>query len=323
MTQIVSGNIATGNNTPTGAKMKVAVDNPYISKDEFIASFEASGLGLSAASPQYASGELDRKILQASAWINRYCGRWFDTQTIDEQKTSFTVRPYNPQLVTVVLKNRPYSKINSIYIQVLKWFIQVDVSATGYLQDFYDKGFYKIVPLLSSAGTGAGSPIPAAILDHVPLGVLWTNYTFGFGTPLTGQALAQVGGTKQYQAPVGNGLWAPDQPTLIYDNATLVASSNYTIDHPNGMVTFISSYTPNGAITADFTTNESMPFEIKEAAVLLTSHLIGQATQNPIGAQSMGIQTFNINFGEKSKVLDRVHELLDAYVNKMPTFLGL
>lgn len=323
MTQIISGNIATGNNTPTGARMRVAVDNPYVSKDEFVGSFEASGLGINANSPQYSSGELDRKILQASAWINRFCGRWFDTQTIDEQKTSFTVRPYNPQLVTVVLKNRPYSKVNSIYIQVLKWFIQVDVSATGYLQDFYDKGFYKIVPLLSSAGTGAGSPIPAAILDRIPLGVLWTNYTFGFGTPLTAQTLTNISTTKQYQAPLGNRLWAPDQTLNVYDTGVLVAPANYTVDYPNGMVTFISTYTVNGAITADFTTNESVPFDIKQACILLTSHLIGQAVQNPLGAQSLGIQTFNINFGDKSKVLDRVEELLGPYVDKMPVFLGL
>lgn len=323
MTQIISGNINVGNNTPTGAKMKIAVDNPYVSKDEFIGSFEATGLGLSVTSPQYQSGELDRKILQASAWINRFCGRWFDTQTIDEQKTSFQVRPYNPQLVTVILKNRPYSKINSIYIQVLKWFIQIDISATGYLQDFYASGFYKIVPLLSSAGTGVGSPIPAAILDRIPLGVLWTNYTFGFGTPLTAQTLMNVSGTKQYQAPLGNRLWAPDQTFSVYDGASLVAPANYTVDYPNGMVTFISTYTVNGAVTTDFTTNESMPFEIKEAAILLTAHLIGQAVNNPIGADSMSIQTFNISFGEKSKVYKRVQELLDPYVNKFPLFLGL
>lgn len=324
MTQIISGNIDTGNNTPTGAKMKIAVDNPYITKDEYVASFEAMGLGITKDSPQYASGELDRKILQASAWINRYCGRWFDTQTIDEQKTSFTVRPYNPQLVTVVLRNRPYSRINSIYIQVLKWFIQVDISATGYLQDFYAEGFYKIVPLLSSAGTGVGSPIPAAIIDHIPLGVLWTNYTFGFGTLLTSQILTQVGTTKQYQAPLGNGLWAPDQTLNVYDNGVLKTKiTDYTVDFPNGMITFVSTYTPVGPITADFTTNESLPFEIKEAATLLTSHLIGQATQNPLGVQSLTMQTLSINFGDKSKVRERVEELLDAYVNKMPTFLGL
>lgn len=323
MTQILSGNINTGNNTPTGAKMKVAVDNPYVSKDEFIGSFEAVGLGITKDSPQYISGELDRKLLQASAYVNRYCGRWFDTQTIDEQKTSFTVRPYNPQLVTNVLKNRPYTKINSIYIQVLKWFIQVDISQTGYLQDFYASGYYKIVPLLSSAGTGVGSPIPAAILDHVPLGVLWTNYTFGFGTPLTAQTLMIIGESKQFQAPIGNRLFAPDQTLNVYDNGVLVAPANYTVDYPNGMITFISAYTVNGDITADFTTNESIPFEIKEATILMAMHLIGQATQNPIGAASLGIQTFNINFGNKSKVKERFEELLDAYVNKMPLFLGL
>lgn len=323
MTQIISGQINTGTNTPTGTKMKIAVDNPYITKDEFVQSFEALGLGISATSPQYSSGELDRKILQASAWINRFCGRWFDTQTIDEQKTAFTVRPYNPQLVTVVLRNRPYTRINSIYIQVLQWFIQVIVNGPGsYLQDFYPDGFYKIVPLLSSAGTGVGSPIPAAILDHVPLGVLWTNYTFGYGTVLTSQTLTAVNSSPiVFQAPFGNGLWAPDQPTNIYANGIPQPSSAYTIDYPNGIVTFLS--TPAGPITADFTTNESLPFEIKEACILLTAHMIGQATQNPIGAQGMGIQTYNVNFGPESLVYKRVKTLLEPYTDIGLHVLGL
>lgn len=323
MTTLQSGHIQTGSNTPTGAPMQVAVDNPYVSKDEFVNSFEASGIGITVDSPQYLTGELDRKILQASAWINRHCRRWFDTQTIDEQKTGFQVRPYNPQLVTVVLANSPYIVINSIYIQVLKWFIQVDVSATGYLQDFYDKGYYKIVPLLSSAGTGVGSPIPAAILDRVPLGVLWTNYTFGYGTPLTAQTLTVIGTTKQYQAPIGNRLWAPSQTFHVYGNGVLIAPTNYTVDYPNGMVTFASAYSVTVPITCDFTTNESIPLDIKEATILLTTHLIGQATQNPVGAKSFTIQTFSINFGDKSNVKTRVEELLQPYTKQQPILIGI
>lgn len=322
MTTLQSGHIQTGNNTPTGANMKVAVDNPYISKDEFIQTFEAEGLGITKDAPQYQNGELERKILQASGWVNRHCRRWFDMQTIDETKTGFQVRPYNPQLVTNVLNNRPYSKINSIYIQVLQWFIQVDTGPTGYLQDFYDKGFYKIVPMLSSAGTGIGTPIPAAILDRVSLGILWTNYTFGFGTPLTGQTLTKIDELKRFQAPLGNQIWAPDQTKNVYDNGILVATDQYTIDHPNGIVSFIDAYTVVGDITADFTTNDSVPFDIKEACVLLTAHLIGQAKQNPVGAQSMGIQTFNITFGDKSNVEKRAKEILDPYVNKQPMIIG-
>lgn len=324
MADVQSGWIQTGSNTPTGQPMKVAVDNPYITKDEFIQSFEAQGLGITENSPQYSSGELDRVILRASASINRYCGRWFDTQTIDEQKTAFTVRPFNPQLVTVVLKNRPYTKINSAYIQVLQWFIQIIVDGPGsYLQDFYDQGFYKIVPLLSTAGTGVGSPIPAAIIDHVPLGVLWTNYTFGFGKPFTAQTLTKIGETKQYQADFNQRLWAPDQTLNIYDFGTLVPSSNYFLDKPNGMVTFNSAYTVNGAITADFTTNMSMPFEIKEACLLWVAHIIGQAQQNPLGATGLGIQTFNITFGAKSAVKARIDELLAPYSQQLPRFMGL
>ena len=325
MTQpVISGQINTGSNTPTGAKMKVAVDNPYVTKDEFVATFEAIGIGISATSPQYQNGELDRKLLQASAYVNRFCNRWFDTQTIDEQKSGFRVRPYNPKLVTVVLKNRPYSVINSIYIQVLKWFIPVLATGPGsYLQDFYDKGFYKIVPLLSTAGTGVGSPIPAAILDKVPLGILWTNYTFGYGTPLTAQTLTQIAKSQEYQAPLGNRLWAPDQTLNVYDNGVLkVLNTDYTLDQPNGIVKFVSSYVVVGPVTADFTTNESIPFDIKLAVILVATHLIGQAQQNPLGAQTMAIQTFNINFGD-SKVEKRFKDLLEPYVDKMPIFLGI
>jgi hypothetical protein len=324
--RIISGAINTGNNTPTGAKMKIAVDNPYITKDDFIRSFEAQGLGITQNSPQYQNGVLDELLLECSAAVNRYCGRWFDTQTIDEQKTSFTVKPYNPQLVTVILKNRPYSKINSAYIQVLEWFIQIIVSGPdSYLQDFYDGGFYKIVPLLSTAGTGVGSPIPAAILDHVPLGILWTNYTFGYGTVLTAETLTVIAETKQYQADLGRRLMAPDQVINIYDSGILVSPSNYTIDYANAMVTFISAYTPNGAITADYTSNESVPFDIKKAVILYAAHLAGQALQNPLGAASLGIQTYTINFGNNSKVEERFKKLLEPYVDIMSTvaFLGL
>jgi hypothetical protein len=322
MTTLRSGNIPTGTNTPSGALMKVAVDNPYVTRDELVASFEAQGLGIDANIPQYSSGELDRKILQASAWINRHCRRWFDTQTIDETKTGIQIRPFNPQMVSVVLMNRPYSKINSIYLQVLKWFIQVDVGASGYLQDFPDKGFYRIVPMLSSAGTGVGSPMPAMIADRTHIAVLWTNYTFGYGTPLTGETLIQIGNTHQYQAVLGNRLWAPDQTLNVYDGTTLLAlTTGYSVDFPNGMVTLVA--TPAGAVTADFTTNESIPAEIKEACILLTCHLIGQAGQNPIGADSMGIQTFNISFGKDSKVEERAKKLLEPYVSRMPTLIGI
>lgn len=301
--------------------MQVAVDNPYVTKDEFIASFEGQGLGITADSVQYSSGELDRKLLQASAWVNRYCRRWFDTQTIDETTTGFQVRPYNPQLVSVIMKNRPYSKINSLYIQVLQWFIQIQTGPNSYLQDFYDKGFARIVPLLSSAGTGLGTPIPAAILDRVPLGVLWNNYTFGYGTVLTSQVLANIPQTKQYQAPLGNRLWAPSQTLNIYDGGVLVSPAGYSVDYPNGMVTF-GTHTPLAAITADFTTNESVPFDIKNATILAACHLIGQATANPFGATSQNIQTFAINFGDKSGVQKRFEELLEPYADRTPIILG-
>jgi len=324
METIQSGYFATPTSTPTGQRKKIAVDNPYITKDDYVNSVEASGLQITNSHQLYTSGELDKIILRASAWINRFCRRYFDTQIIDETKTNFWVRPYNPQLVTVVLANLPYQKINSVYIQVLKWFIQVDTSSpAAYLQDFPDYGYYKIVPLLSSAGTGVGTPIPAAILDRVPLGVLWTNYTFGYGTLLTGQVLTEVPPATvhtTFQVDLGNRLWSKDMTLNVYVDTVLKAPADYTVDYPNGIVTFKATIGASHTVTADFTTNESVPFDIKEACLLLATHMIGQAQQNPLGAASFDIQTYNISFGDKSKVYERVEQLLEPYVRNMPYF---
>lgn len=321
-TPIVAGYINTGNNTPNGTPMQVAVDNPYLEKEEFINGYISKGLGLTKNSSQYANGELESILLQASSVVNRYCGRYFDTQTIDETKTQFSVRPYNPQLVTVVLQNRPYSVINSINIQVLKWFIPViTTGANSYLQDFYDKGFYKIVPMLSSAGTGLGSPIPSEIIDRQPLGVLWTNYTFGYGQPITNQTLDQVDDTFGYQAPISNRLWAPSQPTTIYDDTVPVDPSNYSIDYPNGRVNFINTYSVTGPVTADFITNESIPLDIRQACALVASWLIGQATENPLGVDSLTIQTYSVTFGTDNKTEKRFKELLAPYSQQLPRFI--
>ena len=310
--------------SPTGAPLAAAVDNPYITKDDFIQSFEAQGLGLSTANmdgtftintPAYINGQLDLYLMRASAWANRHCRRWFDTQTIDETKTRFSVRPYNPQLVTVVQMNTPTLAVNSIWIQVLNWYIQVDVTHSGYLQIFPDKGFYKIVPLLSTAGTGLGSPIPAAILDRVPLGVLWTNYTFGYGTIQTNAPLTQIGQTSQYQIKQGYRLWAPSQGITVSDGLGVVATTKYTVDYPNGMVTFVA-YTPTGSVTVSCTSNESIPFDIKQAVILYAAFLIGQALSNPMGAQSLGLQTFNVSFGDMNKVEKRAQDLLEPYFDR-------
>lgn len=322
MTQLESGHISTGNNTPTGARKIIAVDNPYLTIDDFLKSSTAQGLGIDSNSPIVTSGELQDLILQASAWVNRKANMYFDTQTIDETQTGFTVRPYNPRLVSVVFNNRPYSKINSMYIQVLKWFVQIDVSAqSSYLQDFYEYGYCRIVPLLSSAGTGVGSPIPAQILDHVQLGVLWINYTFGYGTPLTSQFLTPDSLYKVYQAPVGNRLWAPSQTLNIYLNGTIANPTQYEVDYVNGKITFTTGLTSADVITADFTTNQSIPADIKKAVILLTAHLLGQDLQNALGATSYGIQTWNTNFGNKSKVEERVDQILQAYTNNTPKFI--
>lgn len=326
MTLPTSGNWTISNsNTPFGRPKIVATDNPYLTKDEFITNEIAIGQGITATSAIYTSGRLDRLLVSASSYVNRFCRRWFDTQTIDETKNGIIVRPWNPQLVTVALQNAPYSKINSIYFQVLKWFIQIDTGSGGYLQDFPDLGFYKIVPLLSNSGTGTGSPMPAEIVDKVPLGVLWTNYTFGFGSVQTGVVLAQPVGNsdqKTYQSPLYNRLWAPSQTINVYNNGTLLSPiTDYTIsDYANGIIVLTAANTGGHPITADFTSNESVPFDIKEAVALLVGDFL-TATSNPLGATSMSIQTWNVSFGEKTTLRTRAEEILKNYSFNTPIII--
>lgn len=309
-----SGWFTTGTNTPTGTRKKIAVDNPYLTAAEYIQTPEASGMGIDANSTLYTSGQLQKVILRASAAINRYCERWFDVQTIDETKTNVLVRPYNPQLVTVILQNSPYQVVNSIYLQVLKWFIQIDInSQSGYLQDFWDYGYYKIVPLLSNSGTGVSSPLPAEIVDRTPLGIIWTNYTFGFGRQQTSFSLdGTVDGVNTvFQAPIDNQLWAPDQTTVIYKNGVVV-SSGITIDYVQGKVTFVTPPTIGSVITADFTTNETIPEDIRQAVIMLTTDYIFKGSQNPGGFNSLSINAYSVSFNN-SAVWDSVKQLIDPY----------
>jgi hypothetical protein len=319
-----SGNWFIGtSNTPYGTPKQVAVDNPYLTKDEFITNEAAIGLGITSSSPIYTSGRLDRLLVQVAGEVNRICRRWFDTQTIDETKMGLIVRPWNPQLVTVPLQNAPYSQIISIYFQVLKWFIQIDTSSGGYLQDFPDLGFYKIVPLLSNSGTGAGSPMPAEIVDKVPLGVLWTQYTFGFGSQQLAQPLTYISTSsdKQYQLPLYARLIAPSQPIVVYSNGTVVnpVSNPYSFDYPNGIITFTNTIDhTTHTITMDYISNESIPFDIKEAVALLVCESIGQGSANPTGAKSLGMQTFSVSYGDKTYLRERAMEILQKYAFNTP-----
>ncbi len=310
--------------TPTGAPMKVAVDNPYLTKDSYILTPEAQGLGINASSPIYITGELDNVILRASAMVNRLTQRFFDSQTIDEIKTHFTVRPFNPRMVTVFMNNAPLTSVNSVYIQVLQWFVEVLIQPQqqSYVQIQPEWGTYKIVPMLSSAGAGAGTPIPAQIIDHIPLGNLWTNYNFGFGQPFTGVELtnSDSGEYLSYQSPVGYRLWAtPDNRTFnVYVNGILIITG-FSVEYVNGIVTFNSALLATDIVTVDFTTNESMPYDIKEAVIMLCSDILGKAGQNPLGAKSVSILSYNVSFGDA--VLNEVKQLLAHYQRHFIGFL--
>lgn len=161
--------------TPDGQPFVHPVDVPYVTKEEFILHPSAAALGLTASSTEYTNGTLDMLILSASASVNRYCKRYFQRQTIDEKYPNITISVTNPRLCVIPLKNGPVHRVNSVSIQVLKWFIPFSLE---YLQTFYDQAYYKIVPMLTANGTG--TPIPSVLLEQSQLGIVWTNYTCGY-----------------------------------------------------------------------------------------------------------------------------------------------
>ena len=160
--------------TPTGKPMMRVVDVAYLGKDEFLN--YPTGLKLTSSDPLYTSGALDTILQAASEQVNRYCRRHFNVQTVDEVFHGIRIGQDEPKLQTVILKEGPIQSINSIYIQVLKWFIPFSLD---YLQLFPDENFYQIVPFLGG-NYASGVPLPSAVLLRGMLGKVWTNYTFGY-----------------------------------------------------------------------------------------------------------------------------------------------
>lgn len=159
--------------TPTGNPMNIVRDQAYLAKEEFIN--YPTGLKLTASSALYTSGALDVILQVASEEVNRYCRRHFGVQTIDEVYDGIRIGQQEPSLQTVFLNEGPIQSVNSVSIQVLKWFIDFSLD---YLQVFPEKGFYQLVPFLG--GNVSGIPLPSAVLTEGLLGKVWTNYTFGY-----------------------------------------------------------------------------------------------------------------------------------------------
>ena len=167
---------STPTNTPDNQPMVTPYDVQYVSKEEFLKSAIAKGLGYTTNSVDYTDGTIDHALLKASSYVNRYCRRYFQKMTIDEIYPNVTIQVSNPRLTTVPLRFGPIQSINTITIQVLKWFINFTLD---YLITQPEQRFYQIVPMISSSGT-TGTPIPSVLLEQSDLGIIWTNYTCGY-----------------------------------------------------------------------------------------------------------------------------------------------
>ena len=158
--------------TPTGAPMMVPRDSQYVWPYEF--NQYSTGLQFADTDPIVTSGVLNSYLKAASGAVNRYCKRYFQVQTLDEIYPGVTIgQSTYPKLMTVFLKQKPVQSIISINLQVLKYFIPVDLE---YLMLDSDAGYYNIVPALGGGYTGY--PVPQMVEGM--LARVWTRYTAGF-----------------------------------------------------------------------------------------------------------------------------------------------
>lgn len=130
------------------------------------------------------------------------------------------------------------------------------------------------------------------------------------GTPVavTGEATAQIGTTKSYRiVAVARRLMSYSNTVTVKDGAATVATSNIlNIDYLNGIVTFIASFTPVGAITIDYsyvpttTLGKGRSFNLKQSAAEIDSTDYATAKANggwrthKLGLKTVGLEISNV-----------------------------
>lgn len=161
----------TGALTPDGKPMMIVRDTQYVQATEF--NQYSTGLQFANTDAIVTSGILDSYLKAASGQVNRYCHRHFDVQTKDEIYPAVRIGQDFPKLMTVFLNEKPVQNIVSVNLQVLKYFIPINLD---YLQVDPDAGYYSVVPMLSGGYTGF--PVPQVVEGL--LARVWTRYTFGY-----------------------------------------------------------------------------------------------------------------------------------------------
>lgn len=111
-------------------------------------------------------------IVMACSWVNEYCDRKFNQQTVDESFITVSNRHYNYK--PYVLEVRPLVSIEDIYLQINDNFLQLDLD---YVQMFPEDGMFKLLPTVEDSTEIQEFVLYADAFEQVNL---WVRYTGGY-----------------------------------------------------------------------------------------------------------------------------------------------
>lgn len=243
---------------------------------------------------------LARTIARAESAVDAYCkldlktggfephNVWLQQKwDIETRQTRFPSSPV------------PVQQINRYRIQVSN----LSLSGAGFFASINPgdcvinqySGYVEIVPL--QAITYSLSPIILQLGLRNPL--VQMDCFVCFYIPVFGEVLIDTGDHQNYKAV--RGFWAsvynqalhiqPNQlpaiPPVVYSNGVAVASSNYSVNYQEGMVSFNVAQSSNPVISADYCAQ--IPDPVREATMRQVTFLLAERALSKMGFRGLEV----------------------------------
>ena len=197
--------------------------------------------------------------------------------------------------------------------------LRIDVTGTQYLgfdnaQLYLTEGSVEIIAPSTTVGMFGAAIVPAIGLLP-PIAV--STYTYGHRFSARGEEL-YPSDAKEFRS--FHQWWHDDPEPIVYVDGAVIATTEYTLDHDEGTVTFDDNQGANVTVTADF--DYRMPDAISEATALIGLQRLGERNLTAKGLHGMielavGDVRIRRDFPRagvaRHGVSDEVMQLLDPY----------
>ena len=232
----------------------------------------AFGLDVSA----YEDVELRSTLTRASALVNTYCAvpmlpKPYDFRggsIVGEQHPWHTGTVVIPPTRRIYVWHRPIKAVTEISIHVTS-LMHINIGGT----DIYINNSEGYLEVTALAAVTFGI-FPQAVVPNLGLlvPVAEVAYTYGWEFTETDDTLYYADGFTYSSTHLS---WDSAVAPSVKRNGTVVATSEYAVDYPNGRVTFTAAQAASDAITASYT--YTLPEAVQEATGVIATSLLGEA----------------------------------------------